>query len=199
MLYERLVTMRELLTDNGSLYVHIGPNVSHYVKAMLDDIFGDAGYRNEVVWKRFNFHADANRYGIVHEYILFYTKTDGFTFNKQYTDLRVEYQQSHFTQEDDDGRRYRLDNATAPSHSRPVKPMQFGDKLLTPPPGTMWRWSQENIDKLVAEGRIVFTSTGMPAVKRYLDESQAAVHSLWTDIKPLNSQAIERLHFDTQK
>ena len=77
--------------------------------------------------------------------------------------------------------------------------MRFGNRKLAPPPGAMWRWSQENIDTLVAEGRIIFTSNGMPAVKRYLDEARVAVHSIWQDIKPINSQSIERLGFDTQK
>ncbi|MGA2222876.1 MAG: DNA methyltransferase [Syntrophobacteraceae bacterium] len=199
MLFERLSIMHDLLSDRGSIYVHIGPNISHYVKALLDDAFGADNYRNEIVWKRFNFHADANRFGIVHDNILFYTKSDTFTFNRLITELNESYQQSHFTQLDETGRRYRLDNATAPAHGRPGKPMQFGDKLLTPPPGAMWRWSQENIDRLMNEGKIVLTSRGMPAVKRYLDEAGAAVHSLWTDIKPLNSQATERLHYDTQK
>jgi len=199
MLFERLSIMHDLLSDRGSIYVHIGPNISHYVKALLDDAFGADNYRNEIVWKRFNFHADANRFGIVHDNILFYTKSDTFTFNRLITELNESYQQSHFTQLDETGRRYRLDNATAPAHGRPGKPMQFGDKLLTPPPGAMWRWSQENIDRLMNEGKIVLTSRGMPAVKRYLDEAGAAVHPLWTDIKPLNSQATERLHYDTQK
>jgi adenine-specific DNA-methyltransferase len=200
MLVPRLCLMRELLSDRGTIYVHLDYHVSHYVKTVLDDVFGKDNFLNEIVWQRFNYHADANRFGIVHDYLLFYSKSpDLYLFNKQYAELKEEYQESHFTQSDADGRRYRLDNATAPAHGKTGKPMKFGDRTLEPPAGTMWRWKQENIDVLMAAGKIVFTGTGRPAVKRYLDESVAAVHTLWLDIKPLNSQANERLEYNTQK
>jgi DNA modification methylase len=199
MMVRRLLLMKDLLSDTGSIYVHIGPNISHYVKPALDEVFGQSNFLNEIVWQRFNFHADAKRFGIVHDYLLFYAKSADYYFEKQYTDLKESYQTSHFTQTDEQGRRYRLDNATAPAHGKTGKPMKFGKHTLHPPTGAMWRWSQENIDNLMAEGKIVLTSTGMPAVKRYLDEAQAAVHTIWQDIKPLNSQSNERLDYDTQK
>jgi adenine-specific DNA-methyltransferase len=199
MIVPRLCLMRELLSDRGSIYVHLDYHVSHYVKVVLDEIFGKDNFLNEIVWQRFNYHADANRFGIVHDYLLFYSKSQDYLFNKQFTQLKAEYQESHFTQSDPDGRRYRLDNATAPAHGKTGKPMKFGDRILEPPPGTMWRWKQSNIDELMAAGKIVFSGTGRPAVKRYLDESVAAVHTLWQDIKPLNSQANERVEYNTQK
>lgn len=197
MLYERLQLMRQLLSPNGSIYVHLGPNMSHYVKILMDQIFGMDNYRNEIIWQRFNFHADANRYGIVHDSLLFYSKSEEIIWNPQRKPLEQSYVDSHFTQRDKNNRKYRLDNALAKGQG-PAR--RFGDKMLEPPAGTHWRWGQESIDKLMAEGRIVFTSTGRPAVKRYLDEIDGAViHSIWTDIKPLNSQASERLYFETQK
>jgi adenine-specific DNA-methyltransferase len=199
MIVPRLCLMREMLSARGSIYVHLDYHVSHYVKTVLDDIFGKEKFLNEIVWQRFNYHADANRFGIVHDYLLFYSKSPDYLFNKQFTELKEEYQESHFTQAEADGRRFRLDNATAPAHGKTGKPMKFGDRVLEPPAGTMWRWKQENIDVLMAAGKIVFTGTGRPAVKRYLDESVAAVHTLWQDIKPLNSQANERLDYNTQK
>ncbi|HEV2538490.1 MAG TPA: site-specific DNA-methyltransferase [Frateuria sp.] len=199
MIVPRLVLMREMLARTGSIYVHLDYHVSHYVKIAMDEIFGRSNFLNEIVWQRFNYHADANRFGIVHDNLLFYSKTEDYFFNKQFTDLKQDYQESHFTQVDADGRRYRLDNATAPAHGRTGKPMRFGDKTIEPPAGAMWRWNQTSIDELMASGKIVFTASGKPAVKRYLDESKAAVHSLWHDIKPLNSQAVERLQYNTQK
>ena len=202
MLYERLVLMRDLLADTGSIYLHVGPNVAHYVRMLMDEVFGPNNYLNDIVWQRFNFHADAKKYGAVHEYVLFYSKNgDAYVFNKQFAPFKESYIQSHFTGRDPDGRVFRLDNATAPGHGKTGKPMRFGDKILTPPPGTMWRWNQENIDKLYADGKIVFTSEGSrPAVKRYLDELPGtAVHSLWTDVNPINSQSKERAGYDTQK
>ena len=200
MMYERLVLMRELLSEKASIYVHLGPQIATYVRPILDEIFGLPNYLNDLVWKRFNFHADANRFGTVHEYIFYYRKTEHVTFNKPYTKFKDSYIESHFTGTDSDGRIYRLDNATAPGHGKTGSPMCFRDKILTPPPGAMWRWNQENIDKLMANGTIVFTTTGMPAVKRYLDELQgAAVHTIWSDINPINSQSMERLGYNTQK
>ena len=199
MLADRLSLIRDLLAEEGSIYIHLGPNISHYVKPVLDDVFGQLNFLNEIVWQRFNFHADANKFGVVHDCIYFYSKSDKYYFNRQYTELKESYQSSHFTLTDPDGRRYRLDNATAPAHGKTGKTMMFGDRQIAPPPGAMWRWKQANIDMLMAEGKIVFTSKGMPAVKRYLDEAQAAVHTIWQDIKPLNSQSLERLDYDTQK
>ncbi|MFH1976211.1 MAG: DNA methyltransferase [Pseudomonadota bacterium] len=200
MMYERLLMMRELLSENGSIYVHIGPQIAAYVRPLLDEIFGPINYINDIVWKRFNFHADANRYGTVHEYVLYYRKAVSAIFNKPFVSFNDSYIKSHFTGKDSEGRIYRLDNATAPGHGKTGNPMRFGDRTLSPPAGAMWRWNQENIDRLMAEGSIVFTSSGMPAVKRYLDELQgAAVHTIWNDINPINSQSIERLGYNTQK
>ena len=200
MMYERIVLMKELLSETGSIYVHLGPQIASYVRPILDEVFGSSNYLNDIVWKRFNFHADAKRFGTVHEYILYYRKSKSAIFNKPFNPFKESYIKSHFTGKESDGRIFRLDNATAPGHGKTGAAMRFGDKVLEPPSGTMWRWKQDNIDKLMAEGRIVFTSTGMPAVKRFLDELKgAAVHSIWTDINPINSQSLERLGYDTQK
>jgi adenine-specific DNA-methyltransferase len=197
MMVPRLCLMRELLSDRGSIYVHLDYHVNHYIKAVLDDLFGKDNFLNEIVWQRFNYHADANRFGIVHDNILFYGKIESIIWNKQYLPLKEEYIDTHFSQKDADGRFFRLDNALAQGQG-PAR--RFGEKVLEPKPGTHWRWGQDNIDKLIAKGVIVFTKTGMPAVKRYLDEIEGSVvHSLWTDIKPLKSQAVERLDYNTQK
>jgi hypothetical protein len=111
--------------------------------------------------------------------------------------LDESYIKSHYTQTDDYGRRFRWDNATAAGQG-PVK--KFFGKLIQPPPGTHWRWSQENIDKLSVEGRIVLTSKGRPQYKRYLDENPGKViQAIWTDVNPVNSQAVEDTKYSTQK
>src|SRR5262249_37894797 len=160
------------LSPVGSIYVHMGPNMSHYVKTLMDEVFGTENYRNEIIWQRFNFHADANRYGIVHDILLFYSKSDKIIWCPQRKPLEQSYIDSHFTQIDKNGRPLRLDNALAKGQG-PAR--RFGDKILEPPQGTHWRWGQEKIDELMAEGMIVFTSTGRPSVKRYLDEIEGAV------------------------
>jgi len=168
-LYERLLAIREVMTETSSIYVHLDWHIGHYVKILLDEVFGESNFINEVVWQRFNFHADANRFGIVHETIFVYAKGEDYLFNKLYTPYKQSYIDSHFTGRDADGRVFRLDNPTAPSHGREGKALKFGERLIAPPANAMWRYSQQNVDRLLGEGRIVFTSTGMPAVKRYLE------------------------------
>jgi site-specific DNA-methyltransferase (adenine-specific) len=192
----RLRELHRVIKPTGSLYLHCDPTASHYLKIIMDKIFGSRNFRNEIVWQRFTFHADAQRYGRVHDILLFYSKTDNYVWNTQYGEHKEKYKKSHFTQTDPDGRAYRLDNAVGEGQG---SPRYFNGKLLKPPHGTHWRWSQENIDRLIKEGKIVFTSTGRPAVKRYLDEAKPAIHSIWTDIPPINSMSKERVGFQTQK
>jgi DNA modification methylase len=193
----RLRELHRVLKRTGSLYLHCDPTASHYLKIILDKIFDTKSFRNEIVWQRFNFHADAHRFGRVHDILLFYTKTSNYFWKTQYGEYKEEYKKSHFYNVDaSNGRRYRLSDATAKGQG---PPRYFNGKLLEPPAGTHWRWSQENIDRLVAKGVIVFTKTGNPAVKRYLDEVKPAIHSIWADIPPINSMSKERIGFETQK
>jgi DNA modification methylase len=197
MMYDRLMLMRELLSDTGSIYVHVGPNMSHYVRVLLDQIFGLDNYLNDIVWQRFSFHADAKRFGIVHDSILYYAKGRTWAWNVQRAPLKDSYIASHFRNTDKDGRRFKMADALGKGQG-PAR--RFGDRTIEPPPGTHWRWSQERIDELMAAGKIGFTRTGMPAMKIYLDEVEgAAIHSIWTDVYPVNPQADERLGFETQK
>ena len=193
----RLRELHRVLKSTGSIYLHCDPTASHYLKTILDLIFGPKNFRNEIIWKRFTFHADSHRFGRVHDILLFYTKSEDYTWHTRYVPYRRKYVKSHFRYKDKDGRKYRLDNAVAQGQG---PPRYFKGKLLEPPKGTHWRWSQENIDRLIEEGVIVFTKTGRPAVKRYLDEAKGqAVHSIWTDIPPINPMAKERMGFQTQK
>lgn len=192
----RLRELHRVLKSIGSLYLHCDPTASHYLKLILDTIFEHKNFRNEIIWQRFTFHADAKRYGRVHDILLFYSKTDDYVWETQYGEHKEKYKKSHFTQTDSDGRSFRLDNAVGEGQG---PPRYFNGKLLEPPKGTHWRWSQENINRLIKEGKIVFTNTGRPAVKRYLDEAKPAIHSIWTDIPPINSMSKERIGFPTQK
>jgi len=192
----RLRELHRVLKPTGSIYLHCDPTASHYLKIIMDLIFGAKNFRNEIIWQRFTFHADAQRYGRVHDILLFYTKTDEYYWKTQYGEHKEAYKKSHFTHTDPNGRVYRLDNAIAKGQG---PPRYFNGKLLEPPVGTHWRWSQENIDCLIKQGVIVFTKTGRPAVKRYLDTAKPAIHSIWTDIPPINSMSKERVGFQTQK
>lgn len=200
-MYENLMAIKSVMSDNASIYVHLDYHIGHYVKILMDEILGEENFRNEIVWKRFNFHSDAGRFGAVHETIFYYSMDcDNCIFNTVYMPFDDEYIKSRFTNVDEDGRKYLTDNPTAPAHGTTGPALYFGDKLIAPPSGSMWRYSQDNMNKMMSEGRIEFTNKGLPRIKRYLDELEGkAAHSLWTDIFPINSQASERLDYATQK
>ncbi len=197
MISERLAVMRELLSEKGSIYVHCDMRVNSFIRLAMDEVFGPGRFTNEIVWKRSLPHNDPKRFGAIHDTLLYYRKADNFIFNQQYTGLSDEYKESHYSSVDEDGRRFQLTSlaATGPGPSR-----RFGDKELAPPKGNHWRYSQDRIDDLLAQGRIVFTSTGNPRFKRYMDEMKGpALQSLWDDVLAVNSQADERIDYPTQK
>ena len=193
----RFFEMRRILKQTGSIYLHCDPTASHYIKVIMDGIFGHGIFRNEIVWKRTTIHRDAQRLVRVHDIIFFYSKGSRITWHTAFAKHDDAYVNSHYTQKDADGRRYRLDNATAAGQG-PAR--TFFGQVLEPPPGTHWRWSRENIDQLTEQGRIVLTQRGRPVYKRYLDEMKGTpVSDDWADIPPINSQAKERLGYSTQK
>ena len=195
--YETAVLLHELLADDGSIYVHLDYHIGHYAKAVLDEVFGIENFKNEVAWKRSLPHNDPKKYGSIHDVIFFYTRSATYKFNQIFTEQSEEYKASHYTLKDPDGRIYRLQSLSA-SGSGPAR--RFGDKIIAPPKGTHWRFSQENIDELMTQGKIIFTKTGTPNFKRYLDESKgSALQSIWTDVNPVNPQALERVDYATQK
>ena len=195
--YETIVLLRELLSDKGSIYIHLDYHIGHYAKTVADEVFGQSQFRNEIVWKRSLPHNDPKKYGAIHDVIYYYVKSENYFFNQMFTGLSEEYKDSHYNQADEDGRRYQLSSLSA---SGPGPARRFGDKVLDPPRGTHWRYSQENIDELMTQGRIVFTTGITPRYKRFMDEMQGpAIQSIWTDIYPINSQAIERVDYATQK
>jgi len=196
-LRRRLILLREILSEDGGIYVHLDSKKGHYMKAVLDEIFGEENFQNEIVWKRSLPHNDPKKFGAIHDTIFWYTRGDATTFHPQYTGLSESYMRSHYNQVDQKGRRYQLTSlaATGPGLAR-----RFGDKMLNPPPGNHWRYEQDKIDELLKAGRIVFTSKGKPRYVRYMDEMQGpALQSIWTDIRAVNSQAIERIDYPTQK
>ena len=185
----RLAECRRVLKPTGSIWLHCDPTMSHYLKAVMDVVWGRKMFKNEIVWKRFNFHADAKRFGAITDRILFYSGGDAFN------PVRVPYSDSYikskFTHRDEDGRQYRLDNLNPPGGRGPV--YEFHD--VTKP----WRMTKDRLEQLDAEGRI-YTKSRIPQLKRYLDEMPGqAVADLWADIPPINSRAKERLGYPTQK
>lgn len=198
-LRKRLVLIYELLADDGSLYLHLDTKKVHYLKVVLDEIFRGDNFIGEIVWKRVAGHGDAKRWSPVHEAILCYTKTASFVWNAPKVPLTEEYTGSKYVHDDGDGRGlYRLDNLTSPN---PRPNMTYEWQGFEPPPKG-WRYSRSTMDALDADGRIHKPNdkSKRPQLRRYLEESEGrAVDDVWTDIPPVNSQAIERLGYPTQK
>jgi DNA modification methylase len=193
----RLLELHRVLKPTGSLYLHCDPTSSHYLKIVLDQIFSPLNYRNEIIWKRTTAHNDPTRFGRIHDVILYYSKSQNPKWNSPRISPDAEYVQSHYRFLDEQGNRYRKDNLTAPSHGSNSGQYEWHGKF--PPSGRMWSFTKENMEKLEAEGKIIYTRNGFPELKRIYQELGMPAQSIWSDIPPINSQAGERLGYDTQK
>lgn len=201
MIYERLSLMRDLLAKDGSIYVHMGWGVSHYVRAVLDEVFGRDRSVNQIIWKRQTAHSDSGQgskhLGRLHDVILMYSKSESYLWNIQYAPYSDEYLRTHYKKvEPETGRRYELDNLTAPGGAAKGNP-SYEFMGVT----RFWRYSQAKMQQLFAEGRIVQPSEGsVPRYKRYLDEMPGVpVQDIWDDLNAINSQAKEAEGYATQK
>ena len=197
----RCVQLARVLKKTGSFYYHCDWHASHYVKVMLDVILGEGSFVNEIVWKRTTSHNDAKQgskhFGRVHDSLFLYSGgSDEYTWNTQYTALDPSYIESHYTQVDESGRRFRWDNLTGPGGAS--KGNAYFECLGV---SKHWRYSKEKMDALIADGRVAVPPKGaIPALKRFLDENKGQpVGSVWDDIPPVNSQAKEALGYPTQK
>jgi adenine specific DNA methylase Mod len=192
MLYPRLVLMRDLLSDRGSIYVHIDWHVGHYVKVIMDELFGRESYLSEIIWKRADSHNDAEKYSSVDDRLFVYKKTEGCTFNMQYQPLTDEVIGSWYAHVDSSGRRYKLQDTTAPGGRGPIYDWKGNIRA--------WRYTQENMIELDRKGLLYHTKTGYPKKIVYLEESKGVpLNTIWTDIRGVNRTANERTDYPTQK
>ena len=198
-MYENLMAIKSIMSNEASIYVHLDYHIGHYVKILLDEIFGEDNFRNEIVWKRTGAHNDAGRYGIVHDMIFWYSKSNEYYFQNIYIDLTDEHKSTRFKNiEEETGRKFYPGPITAPG-SGPSR--IFRGKEIYPPNGRHWSYSQENIDELERQGRIYYSSTGIPYLKEYEDEytlKGRAVQSVWDDILP-SKTGNELVDYATQK
>lgn len=193
----RLVELHRVLKPTGSLYLHCDPTMSHYLKILLDAIFDPRNFQNEISWKRFSAKNDSLRFGRSHDVILFYTKGKTFTWNAQFGPFELDYVDENYRYvEAKTGRRYRRGDLTA---AKPGGNVSYEWHGARPYKGRYWAYSRENMDEMLAAGRIEFRSTGMPVFKRYLDEQPGVpLQDIWTDVR-LHSGSSERLGYPTQK
>ncbi len=203
MMAVRMIELHRVLKPTGSLYLHCDPTASHYLKILLDAVFGARNFRTEISWRRQSAHNDAaqgrSQYGNVRDIIFFYTKTSEWTWNWLYTEYDDEYVKKFYRHiEDETGRRYRLGDITAPGGADPKKRNPHYEFLGVK---RYWRYSEARMKELYEEGRIVQTKPGrVPQYKRYLDEMKGVgLQNDWTDIKPLHASHAEKLGYPTQK
>jgi DNA modification methylase len=199
-LRKRLILMRELLADDGSIYVHLDIKKMHYLKVIMDEIFKEENGVSEIVWKRINAKGNVQRkWGAVHETILFYAKSNSsYLWNQTLRELDPDYVEEMYRYvEEETGRRYRLGDLTAPA-SRASKGQIYTWKGYSLSASRCWVYSIDNMQKLEDAGRIVYTKTGYPQFKRYLDENLGEkIPDWWDDINPVTGN--EMVNYPTQK
>ena len=225
MLAVRLIEMKRILKPTGSIYLHCDPTANSYLKLLMDAVFGARQFRTEIIWKRTTAHSDAKQgrrqHGRIHDTVLFYTKTDNW--NPIFTEYDRDYVETAYRHVEPETKRfYRRGDLTAAkpggdtSYEWRVKRPQNGEWTVdltdewkdpeancqykgTPPyRGRYWAYSQEKMHDFAREGRLVYTRTGMPEYKRYLDEMPGVpLQDVWTDISPPSAR--ERIGYPTQK
>jgi DNA modification methylase len=197
MIYERLVLMRDLLDENGSIYVHCDWRVNGYIRLVLDEVFGD--FISEITWKKLSApKAQSAHFSNIKDSIFIYSKSKNNIFNSQFVPKDEKMLATHYRYIDvNTGRRYKLADFT---QNGPGPARNFGEKILEPPPGKHWIWSQDRIDEGMKNNLIVFSKSGIPSVKRYFDDGEGVrVGDIWDDIYSVNPMAEERVLYPTQK
>lgn len=193
MIYERLVLMRDLLANDGSIYVHCDHRINGMLRLVLDEVFGVNQFRNEIIWKRTSAHSDSGRFGVNVDYIFYYSKSDKLVWNSLYEPYDDEYLK-RFRNKDENGRIWTDGPITAKGLSGGGYNYEYkGIKGF-------WRCPKSTMEKLDNENRLHFTKNGGIRIKKYLDELKGyPLQTNWTDIFAVNSQAKERIDYPTQK
>jgi site-specific DNA-methyltransferase (adenine-specific) len=199
MMAPRLVELRRVMKPTASIYLHCDPTASHYLKMLMDAVFGPENFKNEIIWPRLTAaKAQTAGFGRTHDVILFYQRGGDFLFNRPTRPLSDQRVRQHYSNiEAETGRRYMLADFTQAGSG---SARRFGDRVISPPSHKHWIWSQDRIDQAMKEGRLVFTNPDVPRLKRYLDETRGdLVEDVWSDIQPINAMSRERLGYPTQK
>ena len=197
MMAVRLLEMRRVLAPTGSLYLHCDPTASHYLKMLLDAVFGRPNFRSEITWRRTNAKGLAfTGYPNNADLLLYFTKSAEFAWNRPYRPHDPAYVEKFYRHvEPETGRRYQLDNLVNPNRNRPNLTYEFLGVTR------VWRWTQERMGEAYAQGLVVQQKPGsVPRLKRYLDEMKGnPVDTIWEDIRPIQAASQERTGYPTQK
>ena len=201
-IFERLVLMKKLLTKNGSIFVHLDWHTVHYVKVIMDEIFGRKNFRADIIWQRTPGHHLSSTMDVMTDVILWYSKTEDLIYHQQYQPLTDEEINGKFPYiETETGRKFTHEKLEQSSNAYSIDEKRIIDgREVTTNVG--WRWTQETFDRRLKENPhlIWWTSKGKPRYKRYADEYLGRkIGNLWTDIPSLGSKEKERLGYPTQK
>jgi adenine specific DNA methylase Mod len=204
MMANRLLELHRVLKPTGTMYLHCDPTASHYLKVLMDGVFGHQQFANEVIWKRTSAHGNASRhFAAVHDTILVYAKSEEATWNQSYAPYSDEYINEHFVHKDSDGRLFRRADLRNPG-VRPNLTYEYlasNGRLYKPHPNG-WAVSIELMRKLDKEGRLFFPAKEDARLRKkiYLDESPGVpVSDIWNDLPPIHASSQERLGYPTQK
>ena len=196
MMAQRMVELHRVLKVTGGIYLHCDPTASHYLKLMMDSVFGMEYFRSEITWRRTNAKGLAFK-GYPHnsDNLLYYSRGEDFLWNRAFRPHDPEYVEQFYRHVDSEtGRRYRLSDLTNPNRNRPNLTYEWNGHTR------VWRWTKERMQQAHDDGLIYYSSTGLASQKRYLDEMEGnPVDTIWDDIKPIQAQSAERLGYPTQK
>jgi site-specific DNA-methyltransferase (adenine-specific) len=204
MMAPRLVELRRVLKATGSIFLHCDPTAGHYLKLLMDSIFGPVNFRNEITWKRTFAHGNVGRnFGSIADTLLWYTKDDGYTWNQSFTNLSEEKSDAKFKNIDPDGRRWQSVTLRNPGPRPNLRfPYTASNGITYQPHPNGWSCNKERLDRYDHEGRLHFPAkaTGALRLKMYADESLGErLQNIWVDIPPISALAAERLGYPTQK
>jgi len=198
MLAPRLVQVRRVLKPTGSIFVHCDPTASHWIRVLMDVVFGAGSAVNEIVWRRTAAHGSARRFAPVHDTILFYTAGGRHVWTDPHRPYDDAYLARYFRHRDERGA-YQLITCTAPGN-RPGTRAHYRWRGAWPPPGRHWAYVEERMRELEAEGRLVYSSSGTVRQKRYVDDGAGVrLTDWWDDVTPVSAHGGERVGWETQK
>ena len=193
-MYENLMAIKSIMSDEASIYVHLDYHIGHYVKILMDEIFGEDNFRNEIIWKRSTAHNDSTGFANLHDCIFYYSKSSELYFDTPLVPYSQEYIDHYYNKVDENGRRYLDRDLSAKGLKGSGYSYSWKGK------DGYWRCPYTTMERLEKENRLYYTANGTPRYKQFLDEMEGVpAQDLWTDIYAVNSQAEERVDYATQK
>ncbi len=193
-MYENLMAIRSVMSETASIYVHLDYHIGHYVKILMDEIFGEENFRSEIIWKRSTAHSDSTGFANLHDTIFYYSKSSNIYFDIPLVPYSEEYLNHYYNKADADGRKYLDRDLSAKGLKGSGYTYAWKGKE------GYWRCPLSTMERLESEGRLYYTKSGTPRYKQYLDEMKGMpAQDLWVDIFAVNSQAEERVDYSTQK